>query len=258
MAVGRDGVAGDGSISSNDGSAAFQDFLRENTFFCPNDLNETRTQLDSFFAAQMQENRNIVVVTSGGTTVPLEKQTVRFIDNFSSGNRGAASVEEFLARGYAVVFLYRRGSMFPFIRRNGVSQGLDGDFLRAFATDADWRERFASNTAKEVVKPQAALGLIFEFRSGFCAVTVGFIGSALYFLKAALATAGLYSLWRPLLARCLLIIVLAACITSTAQRRGSNGPGLAAVGGSGCSWAIASKISRLYPLTPLPPSSLVQ
>lgn len=33
----------------------------------------------------------------GGTTVPLEKNTVRFIDNFSSGARGAASAEHFLA-----------------------------------------------------------------------------------------------------------------------------------------------------------------
>jgi hypothetical protein len=30
---------------------------------------------------------------SGGTTVPLETNTVRFIDNFSSGARGAASAE---------------------------------------------------------------------------------------------------------------------------------------------------------------------
>ena len=35
----------------------------------------------------------LVCVTSGGTTVPLERRCVRFIDNFSSGNRGAASTE---------------------------------------------------------------------------------------------------------------------------------------------------------------------
>ena len=34
--------------------------------------------------------RGVALVTSGGTTVPLERRTVRFIDNFSSGNRGAA------------------------------------------------------------------------------------------------------------------------------------------------------------------------
>jgi len=33
------------------------------------------------------------VVQSGGTTVPLERETVRFLDNFSSGTRGAISAE---------------------------------------------------------------------------------------------------------------------------------------------------------------------
>ena len=58
----------------------------------------------------------IVLVSSGGTTVPLERNTVRFIDNFSTGNRGAGSAEQFLAAGYAVIFLHRRGSAFPFRR----------------------------------------------------------------------------------------------------------------------------------------------
>lgn len=40
--------------------------------------------------------RPLVVVTSGGTIVPLEKRCVRFIDNFSGGTRGALSTEYFL------------------------------------------------------------------------------------------------------------------------------------------------------------------
>lgn len=35
----------------------------------------------------------MVLVTSGGTSVPLEKNTVRSIENFSTGKRGAASAE---------------------------------------------------------------------------------------------------------------------------------------------------------------------
>ncbi|EPZ32566.1 DFP-domain-containing protein [Rozella allomycis CSF55] len=35
----------------------------------------------------------IVIVTSGGTTVPLEKNMVRYLDNFSAGTRGAVSTE---------------------------------------------------------------------------------------------------------------------------------------------------------------------
>ena len=38
----------------------------------------------------------ILCVTSGGTTVPLERRCIRFIDNFSGGTRGALSVEQFL------------------------------------------------------------------------------------------------------------------------------------------------------------------
>lgn len=58
----------------------------------------------------------VVLITSGGTIVPLEKNTVRFIDNFSQGNRGASSAESFLAEGFAVLFLHRRGSTMPFSR----------------------------------------------------------------------------------------------------------------------------------------------
>ncbi|OIV96697.1 hypothetical protein TanjilG_09239 [Lupinus angustifolius] len=60
--------------------------------------------------------RRIVCVTSGGTTAPLEQRCVRYVDNFSSGHRGATSTEYFLKAGYAVIFLYRRGSFQPFCR----------------------------------------------------------------------------------------------------------------------------------------------
>jgi len=58
--------------------------------------------------------RRVVLVTSGGTTVPLERNTVRFIDNFSTGSRGGKSAECFLDQGYAVIFLHRSGSIEPF------------------------------------------------------------------------------------------------------------------------------------------------
>lgn len=59
-------------------------------------------------------SKRIVCVTSGGTTIPLEQRCVRFIDNFSSGHRGATSTEYFLKAGYSVIFLYRRGSYQPY------------------------------------------------------------------------------------------------------------------------------------------------
>ncbi len=66
--------------------------------------------------------------------MPLEQKTVRFIDNFSTGGRGAALAEALLARGYAVVFLHRRGSKFPFSRR--LEAGDDpAQWLRSLAAD---------------------------------------------------------------------------------------------------------------------------
>lgn len=58
----------------------------------------------------------MVLVTSGGTTVPLEEKTVRFIDNFSAGTRGSASAEYFIANSYAVLFIHRKRSLKPYER----------------------------------------------------------------------------------------------------------------------------------------------
>ena len=60
--------------------------------------------------------RKVVLVTSGGTLVPLEQRPVRYIDNFSTGTRGAAAVEQFVRLGYAVIHLAREGSCPPFAR----------------------------------------------------------------------------------------------------------------------------------------------
>ena len=66
----------------------------------------------------------MVVVTSGGTTVPLERNCVRYIDNFSTGTRGAASAEEFLSLGYAVIFVHRKTSIPAFARGLSISRVL--------------------------------------------------------------------------------------------------------------------------------------
>eukprot|EP00241_Pyramimonas_parkeae_P002528 CAMPEP_0114227284 /NCGR_PEP_ID=MMETSP0058-20121206/1705_1 /TAXON_ID=36894 /ORGANISM="Pyramimonas parkeae, CCMP726" /LENGTH=438 /DNA_ID=CAMNT_0001338109 /DNA_START=61 /DNA_END=1379 /DNA_ORIENTATION=+ len=67
-------------------------------------------------AVQSGNPRRVVVVTSGGTTVPLEQNCVRFIDNFSAGSAASASVEKFLDAGYAVIFVNRKGSAQPYER----------------------------------------------------------------------------------------------------------------------------------------------
>ncbi|KAI9142915.1 DNA/pantothenate metabolism flavoprotein [Paraphysoderma sedebokerense] len=82
----------------------------------PKNLDEIAAKTKQFVKFHQNTNRKLVLITSGGTTVPLENQTVRFIDNFSAGTRGATSAEYFLEQGYAVVFLHRQFSLQPFTR----------------------------------------------------------------------------------------------------------------------------------------------
>ncbi|KAI9464764.1 phosphopantothenate-cysteine ligase [Russula earlei] len=73
--------------------------------------------------------RKVALVTSGGTTVPLELNVVRFLDNFSAGTRGATSAEYFLKAGYAVIFMHRQFSLQPFSRHYSHSTNPFLDFL---------------------------------------------------------------------------------------------------------------------------------
>ncbi|NXQ31716.1 PPCS ligase, partial [Alaudala cheleensis] len=57
-------------------------------------------------AAQAARGRRVALVTSGGTQVPLEARAVRFLENFSSGRRGAASAERLVRAGYGVLILW--------------------------------------------------------------------------------------------------------------------------------------------------------
>lgn len=81
----------------------------------PAGFEEAKRQLQQFCSRHSTQSK-IVLVTSGGTTVPLEHNTVRFVDNFSAGTRGSASAEYFLREGYAVIFVFRLKSLEPFAR----------------------------------------------------------------------------------------------------------------------------------------------
>lgn len=83
--------------------------------------NSTESSLSKLTAevlAFVEANRGgkLAVVTSGGTSAPLEQNTVRSIENFSTGKRGAVSTENFLAQGYSVIFLTRTCAIQPFLR----------------------------------------------------------------------------------------------------------------------------------------------
>ncbi|EGZ16256.1 hypothetical protein PHYSODRAFT_506618 [Phytophthora sojae] len=92
---------------------------------------ERREQVEAFLDHHRVVGKCVAVVTSGGTTVPLERNTVRFLDNFSTGSRGAASVEYLLGLGYAVIYVHRPGSIAPFARhvQRATSSSLDVNFL---------------------------------------------------------------------------------------------------------------------------------
>nr|XP_054750625.1 phosphopantothenate--cysteine ligase-like [Lytechinus pictus] len=96
----------------------------------PDDIEHTIRDAEAFVKLNSVKNKNVVLVTSGGTAVPMESRTVRFIDNFSTGTRGAASTEYFLAAGYAVIFLHRARSAKPFVRHFPEEKLLDLFVLR--------------------------------------------------------------------------------------------------------------------------------
>ncbi|KAJ1653492.1 Phosphopantothenate--cysteine ligase cab2 [Dispira simplex] len=115
---------------------------------------------------QALTNCPVVLITSGGTIVPLENQTVRFIDNFSAGTRGAASAEYFIKQGYAVIFMHRERSLQPFARHFGpvtlTTQPTRGTLLDYLMVDPDTHEvkikpDYQANMRQAVSKYQAAL-----------------------------------------------------------------------------------------------------
>lgn len=85
-------------------------------FAVPSQVEELRARMAEFAERHGAAGRRVVLITSGGTKVPLESRTVRFLDNFSSGRRGASSAEYFLDSGYAVIFLHRHRSLYPYTR----------------------------------------------------------------------------------------------------------------------------------------------
>ncbi|XP_053210034.1 uncharacterized protein LOC128393835 [Panonychus citri] len=110
-----------GTKESIDNRDEASDFF--SNFLEPNNLNKVRSQVESFIGSET--DHPTVLITSGGTTVPMEHNTVRFVDNFSAGTRGSASAEYFLRKGYKVIFLYRLKSLEPFTRHINIWQLLE-------------------------------------------------------------------------------------------------------------------------------------
>lgn len=130
----------DASDSSSFTEESIMSTEEEDAYFStnppPRNLETHVSQATAFINAHAAlANRRVVLITSGGTTVPLEKQTVRFIDNFSAGTRGATSAEYFLQEGYAVIFLHREFSLVPYARH--YSHATTGSYLDFLEEDGE-------------------------------------------------------------------------------------------------------------------------
>ncbi len=96
----------------------------------PPQLGALADQVRAFLSAHPPATTpRICLLTSGGTTVPLEHQMVRFLDNFSAGTRGAASAERLVDAGYVVLFLHRQHSLEPYSRWYSHSRNCFLDYL---------------------------------------------------------------------------------------------------------------------------------
>ncbi|KAI9927883.1 hypothetical protein ASPWEDRAFT_173534 [Aspergillus wentii DTO 134E9] len=125
------------SAPTQDMSHAEAESIYFNDFPPPKALPKHEALARAFVDFHVEEKRRLVLVTSGGTTVPLENQTVRFIDNFSAGTRGATSAEYFLQEGYAVIFLHRQFSLLPYSRHYSHSTNCFLDFMDEAAPSAN-------------------------------------------------------------------------------------------------------------------------
>ncbi|KAK9528843.1 hypothetical protein VZT92_012981 [Zoarces viviparus] len=169
-------------ISSIDGKLAEE-------FAVPSHVEEVKEKMAAFARHHVATGRRVVLITSGGTKVPLESRTVRFLDNFSSGRRGASSAEYFMDSGYAVIFLHRHRSLYPYARMFSNINMLDAlKFSGGGGGGAS-----SSNSGEVVVNQQAlpniakALKRYQEVKEGELLLPIEFstLSEYLHLLKAA-------------------------------------------------------------------------
>jgi len=130
------------------------------------------------FIVSKQSNIPLVLVTSGGTTVPLEINTVRFVDNFSAGTRGAASAEYFLQHGFAVIFLHREKSLEPFSRHFRTT-----DLLAAMEVG---KEGFISIEDEDVARRlRPVVENTKKYKNNLCKLSFNSLSDYLWLLRSA-------------------------------------------------------------------------
>ncbi|KAM3620722.1 uncharacterized protein V6R79_001121 [Siganus canaliculatus] len=187
-------------ISSIDGKLAEE-------FAVPSHVEEVKENMTAFAGYHAAAGRRVVLITSGGTKVPLESRTVRFLDNFSSGRRGASSAEYFIDSGYAVIFLHRHRSLYPYTRMfstmnmlDALTFGGDGEGTSGKSCEVVVNQQVLPNIAKvlkryqEVKESRLLLPVEFSTLSEYlhllkaAAQALSTIGSkAMFYLAAAVS-----------------------------------------------------------------------
>ncbi|KAK7576522.1 hypothetical protein V9T40_012808 [Parthenolecanium corni] len=162
----------------------------------PDNYDEQMKLVRSFVQSHLDQK--VALISSGGTTVPMEHNTVRFVDNFSAGTRGSVSTEYFLENGYAVVFLYRWKSLEPYSRHLQGSQILDS--LDVIQGDVIVKEESKSKLLQIITKyqkvenenrllrvPFTSLFDYLWFLRGICTELAAFGPKCLLYLAAAVS-----------------------------------------------------------------------
>ena len=158
---------------SSPSTKEWDQFFSENP--APTNFSVSEEKIHNFISSN--SHLPLCLVTSGGTTVPLEVNTVRFVDNFSAGTRGSASAEYFLASGFAVIFLYRDKSLQPFSRHFDTR-----DLLQAMKVVGEGDIAISGDMAKQL-KPVVENSKKYE--NNLCTISFTSLSSYLWLLRSA-------------------------------------------------------------------------
>jgi phosphopantothenate-cysteine ligase len=101
-------------------------------------------------------DKTITLLTSGGTSVPLEKNAVRFIENFSTGLRGSKIAEIILDQNLPLIYFYRDKSFLPY--QNGIT------FNDAILSESEEQMKQVIKT-REILKSKKDMLLMIPFSS---------------------------------------------------------------------------------------------
>ncbi|EGG13896.1 phosphopantothenatecysteine ligase [Cavenderia fasciculata] len=146
------------------------------------DYRQNLDHIRVFAKHALKQNQKVIVITSGGTLVPIEKNMVRYLDNFSGGGRGASTAEWFLEHGYSVLFLSRKNSLQPFLRHLMTH---DTNFFDYLTYDEKDKQAHISDKYQDQVSHLLGKWKHYIDSGRFVRIHFQSVGEYLYLLRAA-------------------------------------------------------------------------